>query len=252
MKKRNIFANKENSSFLNLVKVITESIDDETEGLDFEDDAEGMEDDMADDDFGAEDDMAADDEMGDEDMVSFELPRSVAEQLYDVLGSILGGGEEELGDDEFGDDEMADDEFAPEDEGDDFGMEDETEDEMFPEDEEEEDSEDAEEDAEECEEDDKDEFAEEDEEVLGSNMSNVAQSTISRDGAPKRSKANTTWNTGKTVKSVFDQTVSHEGEPAGVNRDGAPKRSKFSKEPNRSKTVSSRLQPGKHAFEIGK
>ena len=42
MKKRNIFANKENSSFLNLVKVITESIDDETEGLDFEDDAEGI------------------------------------------------------------------------------------------------------------------------------------------------------------------------------------------------------------------
>ena len=99
---------------------------------------------------------------------------------------------------------------------------------------------------------DEKEVEDEDEEVLGSNQSNVAQSTISRDGAPKRSKANTTWNTGKTVKSVFDQTASGEGEPAGVSREGAPKRSKFSKEPNRSKTVSSRLQPGKHIFEIGK
>jgi hypothetical protein len=250
MKKRNFFANKENSSFLNLVKVITENLDDETEGLDFEDDAEGMDDEMPEDDFGAEDDMV-DDEMADDDMVSIELPRSVAEQLYDVLGAMLGGGEE-MNDDEFGDDEMADDEFADE-EGDDFGAEDETEDEMFPEDEEEEDAE--EEDAEEedeCDVEDKNKAHEEDEEVLGSDMSNVAQSTISRQGAPKRSKANTSWNTGKTVKSVFDQTVSHEGEPAGVNRDGAPKRSKFTKEPNRSKTVSSRLQPGKHAFEIGK
>jgi hypothetical protein len=102
------------------------------------------------------------------------------------------------------------------------------------------------------EEDECDKDAEEDEEVLGSNQSNVAQSTVSRNGAPKRSKANTSWNTGKTVKSVFDQTASGEGEPAGVSRDGAPKRSKFSKGWNNSKTVSSRLQPSKHIMEIGK
>jgi hypothetical protein len=96
------------------------------------------------------------------------------------------------------------------------------------------------------------EQADEDEEVLGSNQSNVAQSTISRNGAPKRSKASTTWNTGKTVKSIFDQTASGEGEPAGTSRDGAPKRSKFGKNWTNSKTVNSRLQPGKHIAEIGK
>ena len=238
MKKHNFFANKEKSSFLNLVKVITENIDDETEGLDFDDEAEGMEDDMAEDDFGMEDDMAEDD------MVSIELPRSVAEQLYDVLGAMLGTTDE--ADDDTAEDEFADDEMGDE-YGDDFESEENFEDEEF-ESEELEGEEEEEEEEEECDED----VAEEDEEVLGSDMGNVAQSTISRQGAPKRSKANTSWNTGKTVKSVFDQTVSHEGEPAGVNRDGAPKRSKFSKEPNRSKTVSSRLQPGKHAFEIGK
>ena len=250
MKKRNFFANKENSSFLNLVKVITENIDDETEGLDFDDEADDMgEDTTGEDDFGAEDDMG-DDEFADEagDEVTLTLPRDVAQTLYDMLGEMLGG--EDMGEDDFGaEDDMGDDEFADE-AGDDFGAEDDVEDEMFPEDEEDAEEEDAEEEEAECE--DKKKMSEEDEEVLGSDMSNVAQSTISRQGAPKRSKANTSWNTGKTVKSVFDQTVSHEGEPAGVNRDGAPKRSKFSKEPNRSKTVSSRFQPGKHAFEIGK
>lgn len=245
MKKRNIFANAKGNSFLNMVKFITESVDDETEGLDFEGDE------MADDEFGddmgdeMEDDFGAEDDFGGEeegDMVTLELPRDVAQSLYDVLGAMLGsegeddlegeddfGGEEDFGDDEFGAEDDMSDEFAPEDE--------------------EEEAE--EEEDEECDE-EEDDVEEEDEEVLGSNQSNVAQSTISRDGAPKRSKANTTWNTGKTVKSVFDQTVSHEGEPAGTSRDGAPKRSKFSKEPNRSKTVSSRLQPGKHIFEIGK
>ena len=238
MKKRNFFANKENSSFLNLVKVITENIDDETEGLDFDDESESM----AEDDF-ADDDMA-DDEFGDDeasDEVTLTLPRDVAQTLYDMLGEMLGG---EESDDDFGTEEGSGDEFA--DEEDDFGAEDVEENEMFSEDEEE----GAEEEDAECEE--KEEMQEEDEEVLGSDMSNIAQSTISRQGAPKRSKANTAWNTGKTVKSVFDQTVSHEGEAAGTSRDGAPKRSKFSKEPNRSKTVSSRLQPGKHIFEIGK
>lgn len=250
MKKRNFFANKSNSSFLNMVKMITESAEDETEGLDFEEDVDGAEDDFsAEDDFA--DDEMADDELGDEeagDEVTLTLPRDVAQTLYDMLGEMLGGAE---GEDEFGDDEMADDEFGGEDDfaddemGDDFGPEE------FEQDDEEEDAEDEDaEEEDECEKDD--EASEEDEEVLGSNQTNVAQSTISRDGAPKRSKANTTWNTGKTVKSVFDQTVSHEGEPAGTSRDGAPKRSKFSKEPNRSKTVSSRLQPGKHIFEIGK
>ena len=248
MKKRNIFANAKNNTFLNMVKFITESAEDETEGLDFEDD---MSDDMADDefasedmddDFGAEDDMATDE---DSDMVTLELPRDVAQSLYDVLGTMLGG---ETEDDLEGEDDFSGEEdFGDDDE---FGAENDMSDEFAPEDEEEEAEEEEDEECDETEE--EDDVEEEDEEVLGSNQSNVAQSTISRDGAPKRSKANTTWNTGKTVKSVFDQTVSHEGEPAGTSRDGAPKRSKFSKEPNRSKTVSSRLQPGKHIFEIGK
>lgn len=244
MKKRNYFANKENSSFLNLVKMITENVDDETEGLDFDDEAEGDDFDTEGDDFDAEGDDLEDD-MGEDvdgDMVSIELPRDVAQQLYDVLGMMLGG---EEGDDLEGDDEFADEE------GDDFDTEGEEGDEMadefeeFGADEEEEDED------EECDE-ENDKAEEEDEEVLGSDQSNVAQSTISRNGAPKRSKANTSWNTGKTVKSVFDQTVSHEGEPAGTSRDGAPKRSKFTKGWNNSKTVNSRLQPNKHIAEIGK
>lgn len=244
MKKRNYFANKENSSFLNLVKMITENVDDETEGLDFDDETEGDDFDTEGDDFDAEGDDLEDD-MGEDvdgDMVSIELPRDVAQQLYDVLGMMLGG---EEGDDLEGDDEFADEEGA------DFDTEGEEGDEMadefeeFGADEEEEDED------EECDE-ENDKAEEEDEEVLGSDQSNVAQSTISRNGAPKRSKANTSWNTGKTVKSVFDQTVSHEGEPAGTSRDGAPKRSKFTKGWNNSKTVNSRLQPNKHIAEIGK
>lgn len=242
MKKRNYFANKENSSFLNLVKMITENVDDETEGLDFDDEAEG-DDFEADDDFDTEGDDFEDD-MGEEeggDMVSIKLPREVAQQLYDVLGAMLGGEE--------ADDFEADDFDAEGDEADDFDAEDgddEAADEFeeFGADEEEEDED------EEC--DEEDDVEDEDEEVLGSDQSNVAQSTISRNGAPKRSKANTSWNTGKTVKSVFDQTASGEGEPAGTSRDGAPKRSKFSKGWNNSKTVNSRLQPGKHIAEIGK
>ena len=229
MKKRNIFANKEDSSFLNLVKMITENVQDETEGLDFDDDAEVDELEVDGDDFDSEMDDEMDDESGD--TVSIELPREVAQQLYDVLGAMLDGGEDDFdADDDFGaeDDLDTDEDF---DADDDFDSEE----------------------AEECQTDDEDEDEmEEDEEVLGSNQSNVAQSTISRNGAPKRSKANTSWNTGKTVKSVFDQTASGEGEPAGVSRDGAPKRSKFSKGWNNSKTVNSRLQPGKHAYEIGK
>ena len=246
MKKRNYFANKESSSFLNLVKMITENVDDETEGLDFEDSSEDM--DVEDDDFDSdslEDDMS---EEADGDMVSIELPREVAQQLYDVLGMMLGDKESDNLEDADFDVEDEDADFDVEDEDADFDVEDEdadfdSDDEMADEFEEF----DADKEA-----DEETEIEEEDEEVLGSDQSNVAQSTISRDGAPKRSKANTSWNTGKTVKSVFDQTVSHEGEPAGTSRDGAPKRSKFSKEPNRSKTVSSRLQPGKHIFEIGK
>jgi hypothetical protein len=63
MKKRNFFANKENSSFLNLVKVITENVDDETEGLDFDADET---DDMGDE-FDTEEDFG--DEEMDEDVV---------------------------------------------------------------------------------------------------------------------------------------------------------------------------------------
>lgn len=248
MKKRNYFANKENSSFLNLVKMITENVDDETEGLDFDDEAEGDDFESEGDDFDTEGDDLEDDMSEDvdgEDVVSIELPREVAQQLYDVLGMMLGGEEgDDLSDDEFGDEG---DEFGDE-EGDDFAPEgdDETADEF-----EEFGAEEEEDEDEECDE-EEDKTEEEDEEVLGSDQSNVAQSTISRNGAPKRSKANTSWNTGKTVKSVFDQTVSHEGEPAGTSRDGAPKRSKFTKGWNNSKTVNSRLQPNKHIAEIGK
>lgn len=242
MKKRNIFAKKEDSSFLNLVKMITENVQDETEGLDFDDDAEADELEVDGDDFDGEMDDELDDESGD--TVSIELPREVAQQLYDVLGMMLGGSE---------DDFDADDDFDAEDDfdtDDDFDSETASADDDF-------DSEEAEEcqtddEDEDEEEDEEEDEMEEDEEVLGSNQSNVAQSTVSRNGAPKRSKASTTWNTGKTVKSVFDQTASGEGEPAGVSRDGAPKRSKFSKGWNNSKTVNSRLQPGKHAYEIGK
>lgn len=231
--KRNLFAkNRQGSpdSFLGLVKVITESDDlDETEGLDFEDEDLGdddfdMEDEDLDDDFDAEDEGET---------ITLTIPRAHAQSLIDALQAALDG-EEDL-DDDFGDEDL-DDDFGDDDE---FG-----DDEEFG-DEDEEEAEDEEEDgaAE----------AEEDEEVLGSNQSNVAQSTISRNGAPKRSKANTSWNTGKTVKSVFDQTASGEGEPAGTSRDGAPKRSKASGSFNaNSKTVKSRLQPGKHMFEIGK
>ena len=246
--KRNPFAKKSQNSFLNLVGMITESADmDETEGLDFDDEAEGE--DLGEDDF-ADDDMGDDefgDDMEDDDTVTLSIPRSLAMELMDALQAVINGeeGDDEFGeegDDEFGDDEFGDDDMA---EDDDFGGE-------FGEDEEEtEEPKDEEEDEEEENVEDPEE-AEEDEEVLGSDQSNVAQSTISRQGAPKRSKASTTWNTGKTVKSVFDQTVSHEGEPAGVSRDGAPKRSKFTKGWSNSKTVSSRLQPKKHIFEIGK
>lgn len=237
--KRNPFAKMSENSFLNLVGMITESDEmDETEGLDFDDEAEGE--DLGEDDF-ADDDMG-DDEFGaeeDGDTVTLSIPRSLAMELMDALQAVIDG---EEGDDEFGDDEFGGEEFGEDDDmsGDDFGGE------FGDEDEEEQEQE-----QEEDEEEDKEE-AEEDEEVLGSDQSNVAQSTISRNGAPKRSKASTTWNTGKTVKSIFDQTVSHEGEPAGVSRDGAPKRSKFTKSWNNSKTVSSRLQPKKHIFEIGK
>ena len=244
--KRNPFAKKSENSFLNLVGMITESDEmDETEGLDFDDEAEGE--DLGEDDF-ADDDMG-DDEFGaeeDGDTVTLSIPRSLAMELMDALQAVIDGeeGDDEFGDDEFGDDEFGDEEFGEDDDmsGDDFGGE-------FGDEDEEEQEQGQEE--EEDEEEDKEE-AEEDEEVLGSDQSNVAQSTISRNGAPKRSKASTTWNTGKTVKSIFDQTASHEGEPAGVSRDGAPKRSKFTKSWNNSKTVSSRLQPKKHIFEIGK
>jgi hypothetical protein len=247
--KRNPFAKKSENSFLNLVGMITESDEmDEMEGLDFDDEAEG--DDLGEDDF-ADDDMGDDefDTEEDGDTVTLSIPRSLAMELMDALQAVIDseegddefGGEE--GDDEFGDDEFGDDEYGDDEFGGEFGDEDEEEQEEGAEEAEEEQEEEQEEGAEE---------AEEDEEVLGSDQSNVAQSTISRNGAPKRSKATTTWNTGKTVKSVFDQTVSHEGEPAGVSRDGAPKRSKFSKSWNNSKTVSSRLQPKKHIFEIGK
>lgn len=231
MKKHNFFAKKDESSFLKLVKQITESVDDETEGFDFDDEADDLETEDMDaetetDDFGGEEEM-------DDETVTISIPRSAAMTLIDALQAVIG--ETEEGDD-----------FEDEDtdtEGDDFD---------FGDDEEMSDDADADEFEETEEEDECDKDAEEDEEVLGSNQSNVAQSTISRDGAPKRSKANTSWNTGKTVRSVFDQTASGEGEPAGVSRDGAPKRSKLIKGWNNSKTVSSRLQPGKHIMEIGK
>ena len=234
MKKRNPFAKKSQGSFLNLVSMITESDEfDETEGLDFDDETEG-----ADDDFGGDDDFADDEFEGegedDGDTVTLSIPRSLAMELMDALQAVIDG---EEGDDEFADDEFGDDEFGDDEMSDD--VEEMEEEEM----EEEEDEEDEMEEVEQ---------ADEDEEVLGSNQSNVAQSTISRNGAPKRSKASTTWNTGKTVKSIFDQTASGEGEPAGTSRDGAPKRSKFGKNWTNSKTVNSRLQPGKHIAEIGK
>lgn len=230
IKKRNPFAKKSQGSFLNLVSMITESDDfDETEGLDFDDETEG--DDFADDDF-------ADDELDDEfdseddgDTVTLSIPRSLAMELMDALQSVIDG---EEGDDEFGDDEFDDDEFGSDDEADDEFGDDEVE---------------------EMEEDEMEETAdeaEEDEEVLGSDQSMVAQSTISRKGAPTRSKASTTWNTGKTVKSIYDTTASGEGDAVTVS-DGAPKRSKFTTQPDRSGTVrKTRIQPGKHMFQIGK
>lgn len=231
IKKRNPFAKKSQGSFLNLVSMITESDDfDETEGLDFDDETEG--DDFADDDF-------ADDELGDDefdseddgDTVTLSIPRSLAMELMDALQSVIDG---EEGDDEFGDDEFDDDEFGSDDEADDEFGDDEVE---------------------EMEEDEMEETAdeaEEDEEVLGSDQSMVAQSTISRKGAPTRSKASTTWNTGKTVKSIYDTTASGEGDAVTVS-DGAPKRSKFTTQPDRSGTVrKTRIQPGKHMFQIGK
>lgn len=238
IKKRNPFAKKSQGSFLNLVSMITESDDfDETEGLDFDDETEG--DDFADDDF-------ADDELGDDefdseddgDTVTLSIPRSLAMELMDALQSVIDG---EEGDDEFGDDEFDDDEF----DDDEFGSDDEADDEFGDDDDE----------VEEMEEDEMEETAneaEEDEEVLGSDQSMVAQSTISRKGAPTRSKASTTWNTGKTVKSIYDTTASGEGDPVTVS-DGAPKRSKFTTQPDRSGTVrKTRIQPGKHMFQIGK
>lgn len=240
MKKRNPFAKKSQGSFLNLVSMITESDEfDETEGLDFDDETEG-----ADDDFGGDDDFADDEFEGegedDGDTVTLSIPRSLAMELMDALQAVIDGeeGDDEFADDEFGDDEFADDEMSDDEMSDDV--------EEMEEEEIEEEEEDEEDEMEEVEQ------ADEDEEVLGSNQSNVAQSTISRNGAPKRSKASTTWNTGKTVKSIFDQTASGEGEPAGTSRDGAPKRSKFGKSWTNSKTVNSRLQPGKHIAEIGK
>ena len=231
MKKHNFFAKKDESSFLKLVQQITESVDDETEGFDFDDETDDLETEDMDaetktDDFGGEEEM-------DDDTVTISIPRSAAMTLIDALQAVI----DETGEgDDFEDEDM-------DTEGDDFD---------FGNEEEMSDDTEADEFEETKEEDECDKDAEEDEEVLGSNQSNVAQSTISRNGAPKRSKANTSWNTGKTVKSVFDQTASGEGEPAGVSRDGAPKRSKFSKGWNNSKTVSSRLQPGKHIMEIGK
>ena len=232
MKMHNFFAKKDDSSFLKLVQQITESVDDETEGFDFDDEA---------DDFDAEGDAGADDEFdGEEEMddetVTISIPRSAAMTLIEALQAVIGETEEaddEFADEDIADEDIADDEFESEDEADadefeEFGMDEEDE---------------------EC---DNEEEVEEDEEVLGSAQSTIAQSTVSRDGAPKRSKASTTWNTGATVKSVFDQTASGEGEPAGVTRDGAPKRSKLSKGWSNSKTVSSRIQPGKHIMEIGK
>lgn len=243
MKKRNPFAKKSQGSFLNLVSMITESDEfDETEGLDFDDETEG-----ADDDFGGDDDFADDEFEGegedDGDTVTLSIPRSLAMELMDALQAVIDG---EEGDDEFADDEFGDDEFADDEMSDDEMSDDELDDVEEMEEEEMEEEEDEEDEMEEVEQ------ADEDEEVLGSNQSNVAQSTISRNGAPKRSKASTTWNTGKTVKSIFDQTASGEGEPAGTSRDGAPKRSKFGKSWTNSKTVNSRLQPGKHIAEIGK
>ena len=246
MKKRNPFANKQGSSFLSLVQRITEGYEgDETEGLDFDEDTdtEDTSDDINLDDVAADDEFESDDEFGsDEETVTIDIPKSLAQQLITALQAVVDSEDDvdfedtDLESDELESDddfEAADDDFEPADDDDFEPAEDE-------------------EDAEEEEEEDEIEDAEEDEEVLGSNQSNVAQSTVSRNGAPKRSKASTSWNTGKTVKSVFDQTVSHEGEPAGTSRDGAPKRSKFSKNWNNSKTVSSRLQPGKHIMEVGK
>ena len=231
MKKRNPFANKQGSSFLSLVQRITEGYEgDETEGLDLDDEAdvEDTSDDIDTDDvFDAEDDFGADDET-----VTIDIPKSLAQQLITALQAVVDSDDSFDGEDDvdFDDADLeGEDDFDAE--GDDLDLDD---DEYAPA------------------EDEELEDAEEDEEVLGSDQSNVAQSTVSRNGAPKRSKASTTWNTGKTVKSVFDQTVSKEGEPAGTSRDGAPKRSKFSKSWNTSKTVNSRLQPKKHIMEIGK
>ena len=126
--KRNPFAKKSQNSFLNLVGMITESDEmDETEGLDFDDEAEGE--DLGEDDF-ADDDMG-DDEFGTEedgDTVTLSIPRSLAMELMDALQAVIDGeeGDDEFGDDEFGDDDMAeddelgDDEFGDEDFDEDF------------------------------------------------------------------------------------------------------------------------------------
>lgn len=234
MRRRNFFAKKKNSSFLDLVKMVTENTEaDETEGLDF--DAEESDDDFdaeSDDDFDMEDsddefDMEEDTDMGDE--VTLSIPRDLAMQLMDALQAVIDGGEEVADEDGFdmedsGDDFDSEEDVDVEDDGEGFDMEDSEGDESFEEDE---------------------------EEVLGSDQSNVSSSAKGRKGAPSYSKFSKSWDNSKTVKSIFDQTASGEGDPAKGDR-GAPSYSKFSKDWDKSKTVKSRFQPNKHYFEIGK
>ena len=230
--------NTKGVSFLGLVKQISESTDDETEGLDFDDEDltdETPSDDNLDD-FEDYDDMEDYDEepTEDEDTVTVTISKAAAKELIEVLKAVIDEESDDELEDDLADDELEDD-LADDESEDDIDSEDDSDEGI---EEEEEDMEDTEDEAEEKEEEELD-------------MSSSAKPAgVDRNGAPKRSKANTSWNTGKTVKSVYDKTASGEGEPAGVSRDGAPKRSKANTSWNNSKTVNSKLTPPKNIFDL--
>ena len=228
-----------NISFLGLVKQFSEGTDSETDGLDFDDSDADMDvdtDDELDDDL--EDADIETGMSGDE--VTITLPVDVAQQLIDVLQAAIGGStDDELEDDELEDD-SEDDTLEDDSEGDTL------EDDSFDEEEESIDDSMSEE-----EEEDEDMAEEDEEELHTGTSSSVTPAGVSRQGSPKISKSNKGWNTGKTVKSVFDKTASGEGTPAGVGRDGAPKRSKSTGGWYKDKTVrGSKLNPPKNIFDL--
>lgn len=200
--------NTKGVSFLGLVKQISESTDDETEGLDFDDEDltdETPSDDNLDDFEDYDDTENYDEEPAeDEDTVTVTISKAAAKELIEVLKAVV----DEEGDDELEDDLVDDeleDDLADDELEDDIDSEDDSDEGI---EEEEEDMEDAEDEAEEEESDD--EAVEEDEEELDTSSS-AKPAGVDRNGAPKRSKANTSWNNSKTVnskltppKNIFD------------------------------------------------